>query len=104
MTRNSTRPPGSTLTTAGSASVRSLARNASYFTSFRSGLSIAIPGAVAMPGAAVPIPGIAAGPGDAAPLMDGMPLFLSSAKICSGGVKLKSANMMMISCWSARSR
>lgn len=35
MTRSSTRPPGSTLTTSGSPRVRSLARNASYVTSFR---------------------------------------------------------------------
>ena len=41
MMRSSTRPPGSTLITSGSASVRSLARNASYLTSFRSGLAAA---------------------------------------------------------------
>src|SRR6516162_8122576 len=41
MMRNRTRPPGSTLITAGSASVRSLARKASYLTSFRSGLAAA---------------------------------------------------------------
>src|ERR1700733_2053473 len=41
MMRNSTRPPGSTLTTSGSASVRSLARKASYLTSLRSGAGAA---------------------------------------------------------------
>ena len=37
MMRRSTRPPGSTLTISGSASVRKLARKASYLTSLRSG-------------------------------------------------------------------
>ena len=35
---------------------------------------------------------------------DMVPPFLSAAKICSGGVKLKSASVKTISCWSARSR
>ena len=45
----------------------------------------------------------AGAPPDAAiPAMD--PAFFSAAKICSGGVKLKSASMTTTSCWSARSR
>src|SRR5689334_10666994 len=43
MIRSSTRAPGSTLITSGSASVRSLARKASYLTSFRSGAAPAPP-------------------------------------------------------------
>src|ERR671934_209710 len=57
MIRSNTRAPGSTLTTSGSASVRSLARKASYLTSLRSGLAAApmlMPGAMA--GAALLIP------------------------------------------------
>src|SRR5262249_52033771 len=54
MTRSSTRPPGSTLTTSGSSSVRSLARNASYFTSFKSGLAVAPSMLMAGGGAIVP--------------------------------------------------
>ncbi len=79
MTRSSTRPPGSTLTTSGSRSVRSLARNASYFTSFKSGLAamppMAMPGigAIAPPPWPMPFISAAAGAGGAAPLMDGMP-------------------------------
>ena len=58
--RSSTFPPGSTFTTSGSAKVRSLARKASYFTSFRSGAAplalmfMAPP----VPDAVAPIPGI----------------------------------------------
>ena len=51
MTRNRIVPPGSTWITSGSASVRSLARKASYFTSFRSGPADALPLAIpAIPG------------------------------------------------------
>ena len=102
MTRSSTRPPGSTLTTSGSPSVRSLVRNASYVTSFKSGL----PASIVMPGAIVPIPfrPVEAGAGGDEPAMDDMLLpFLSSAKMCSGGVKLKSASVTTTSCWSGRS-
>src|SRR5271154_609586 len=47
ITRNKMAPPGSTETTSGSASVRSFARNASYFTSCRSGGAALPPGAIA---------------------------------------------------------
>ena len=109
MSRNSTRPPGSTLTTSGSPSVRSFARNASYLTSFKSGLAAAPP--MAMPGTIVPLafPFTFAGAGAEGELPviapGGMPpSFLSPAKIWSGGVKLKSASIMMTSCWPGRSR
>jgi hypothetical protein len=93
MTRSSTRPPGSIFTTSGSPSVRSLARKASYFTSFRSGLADAI----VMP---APFdPSIPAEPPDGVPAMGGILLpFLRVAKISSGGVKLKSASMRTTSC------
>ena len=110
MTRSSTRPPGSTLTTSGSPSVRSLARNASYVTSFRSGLAAA---PIAMPArgalSAGPFPSWSGRSGrDAAPWAQpsgrsrttSCRPFLSSANICSGGVKLKSASIRMTSCWS----
>ena len=43
-----------------------------------------------------------AAPDAAMPAID--PAFFRAAKICSGGVKLKSASMTTTSCWSARSR
>ena len=106
MMRSSTRPPGSTLTTSGSPSVRSLARNASYFTSFKSGLAAMAP--MVMPGAIViPFMPPDAGADGEAPVIapgDMLPPFLSPAKIWSGGVKLKSASITITSCWSGRSR
>src|SRR5262245_47962148 len=86
MMRSSTRPPGSTLTTSGSPSVRSLARNASYFTSFKSGLAAAPP--MVMPGAfalsTFPFTFAGADADGDAPVMapgDMLPPFLSSENL-----------------------
>src|SRR5262249_35968818 len=93
-------------------SVRSLARNASYLTSLRSGLRpIAMPPLPALPDLSMPFipPAGAIAPAGAGCALcpvggiDGA-TFLRSAKICSGGVKLKSASITITSCWSARSR
>ena len=103
MMRSSTGPPGSTLMTSGSASVRSLARNASYFTSFKSGavaaLLIAVPDVDFAILAAGAIPAVLAELDvDPPPIEAMLPPFFSASKICSGGVKLKSASIMTTSC------
>jgi len=108
MMRSNTRSPGSTLIISGSARVRSLARKASYLTSFTSGLAAAL--AFAMPAIdpfAMPAVDAFAETGVAPPCAAGWaipPPFFSSVNIWSGGVKLKSASMTTISCWSGRSR
>src|SRR5215472_18303168 len=116
MILSSTRPPGSTFTISGSASVGSLARKASYFTSFRSGAApppmvddapmleappVVDPEAMVAEDPLVEdelIPAMPVmeleeldEPAAAAAAMEAMlPPFFSVSKICSGGVKLKS--------------
>src|SRR3984957_7485578 len=97
MMRSTTRDPGSTLTISGSASVRKLARNASYLTSLRSGAGLPADLAIFML-----VLEAMAGVGFAMPVID--PRFFRFSKICSDGVKLKSASITTTSCSSGRSR